>query len=99
MPSVMTFAAKPTLAGDLVVLRPVQAADAAALAAVDAETTRLTGNHRTWSLPELEQWYASRAACDDRLDLAIVERATGRWAGEVVLNQLDRDNRSLRFPS
>jgi hypothetical protein len=33
----------------------------------------------------------------DRLDPAIIERATGRWAGEVVLNDLDADNLSCGF--
>jgi RimJ/RimL family protein N-acetyltransferase len=94
MPPDISFAAKPTLSGALVTLRPVRRADAVGLARLDAETRRLTGSHRTHSLEELEGWYGSRAEHHDRLDLAIVERATNEWAGEVVLNNLESENRS-----
>jgi RimJ/RimL family protein N-acetyltransferase len=97
MAAAISFAEKPTLEGGLVVLRPVRTADAAALYAVHDETIRLTGSHRRYTLEELEAWYGTRAGHDDRLDLAIIERATGGWAGEVVLNDLDTDNRSCAF--
>jgi RimJ/RimL family protein N-acetyltransferase len=93
----ISFAEKPTLTGELVVLRPVRAADASALTAMDAETLRLTGTHRTHDLDALERWYGSRAEHDDRLDLAIVERASGGLTGEVVLANLNADNRSCTF--
>lgn len=91
-----SFAEKPTLTGDLVVLRPVGVPDAPALLSgmLDPEVNRLTGTHTTFSLEELERWYASRAEHHDRLDLAIVERATGECAGEAVLNNLDARNYS-----
>jgi RimJ/RimL family protein N-acetyltransferase len=92
-----TFAAKPTIAGRLVTLRPVQVGDAAQLAATDPDVDRLTGTHRSFALAELEQWYATRGEQTDRVDWAIVENATGAWAGEVVLNDLDADNRSCGF--
>jgi RimJ/RimL family protein N-acetyltransferase len=89
----LSFAEKPVLTGDLVTLRPVQPADAAGLLAMDDETARLTGSlggeDPAWTLEYLEQWYASRAQHDDRIDLSVIERATGAWAGEVVLNDLD----------
>jgi RimJ/RimL family protein N-acetyltransferase len=93
------FAAKPTLAGELVLLRPVEAADAAGLLAIDSETKRLTGSNRDgwFTLGNLENWYATRAGHDDRLDLSIIERATGEWAGEVVLNELSLPNESCGF--
>jgi hypothetical protein len=93
------FAAKPTLAGELVLLRPVEAADAAGLLAIDSETARLTGSHLAagFALKDLEDWYATRAEHDDRLDLSIIERATGEWAGEVVLNELSLANESCGF--
>lgn len=78
-------------------LRPVTEGDATALVATDSETLRLTGSHRTFSLDELRAWYRTRADHDDRLDLSIVEAATGRWVGEVVLNDLDPTNRSCGF--
>jgi hypothetical protein len=69
----LSFAEKPVLTGDLVTLRPVQPADAAGLFAMDDETARLTGSlantDPAWTLEYLEQWYASRAQHDDRIDL------------------------------
>lgn len=97
MSAVISFAEKPTIDGDLVVLRPVQGSDATGLAAVDAETLRLTGSHQTFSLEQMAEWYRSRANFDDRLDLAIIEKRTGQWAGEVVLNDLNAHNRSCGF--
>jgi RimJ/RimL family protein N-acetyltransferase len=91
------FADKPTLAGRLVTLRPAQRSDATELAAVDAETVRLTGTHREFTLADLEKWYSSRGERSDRIDWAIVENTTRAWAGEVVLNDLDADNRSCAF--
>jgi RimJ/RimL family protein N-acetyltransferase len=92
-----TLADKPTIAGTLVTLRPVQRSDAAELAATDHETDRLTGTHLSYTLAELEQWYATRGERTDRVDWTIVENATDAWAGEVVLNDLNVDNRSCGF--
>ena len=97
MPAVLSFAEKPTITGERVLLRPVEVADAAGLAALDREALRLTGTQRTASLEELQHWYATRAGHTDRLDLSIIDRASGRWAGEVVLNDLDEANRSCGF--
>ncbi|HEY2690753.1 MAG TPA: GNAT family protein [Streptosporangiaceae bacterium] len=97
MAAAISFAEKPTLEGDLVLLRPVRRADAAGLDAFHEESLRLTGSHRRATFEDLEAWYASRADHDDRLDLSIIERASGGWAGEVVLNELDPDNLSCGF--
>jgi hypothetical protein len=97
MPATLSFAGKPTITGERVLLRPVDPADAAGLAAIDDEALRLTGTQRTASLDELRDWYATRAGHTDRLDLSIIDRAGGRWAGEVVLNDLDEANRSCGF--
>lgn len=94
----ISLAGKPTLEGELVVLRPVRRSDATGLASVDPETMRLTGSHpREHTLEDLERWYETRADHDDRLDLSIVDRAGGEWVGEVVLNELSPDNRSCNF--
>ncbi|MFE0650064.1 GNAT family N-acetyltransferase [Streptomyces sp. NPDC059534] len=93
------FSYKPTLTGGLVVLRPVTEADVPALLPLfeDAEVMRLTGCHTVFDEPALRKWYGSRGVRDDRLDLAVVERATGRVVGEAVLNDWDPDNESCSF--
>jgi RimJ/RimL family protein N-acetyltransferase len=82
------------------VLRPVAEDDAPGLLALvaDPEGNRLTAT-RDLDLSEeaARQWYGSRAEHDDRIDLAVVDRSTGEYAGEVVLNELDRANRSCNF--
>ena len=91
---------KPTLEGERVVLRPVTGEDAEGLLDLlaDDEGNRLTGTRGLdLTLEGARSWYDSRAEQDDRLDLAIVDRATGEYAGEVVLNELDGDNRSCNF--
>jgi RimJ/RimL family protein N-acetyltransferase len=95
----MNFAEKPVLSGELVTLRPVEAGDAPAALALNPETLRLTGTHgwQDLTLADAEKWYATRADHDDRIDLSIIERGSGEWAGEVVLNDLDADNRSCGF--
>ncbi|WP_018348512.1 GNAT family N-acetyltransferase [Longispora albida] len=94
------FRTKPTLTGDRVILRPVTAADAPALVEMlnDKEGARLTASRITDSSLELaEKWYGSRAGTADRLDLAIVEAATGAFVGEVVLNEYSPENNSVSF--
>jgi RimJ/RimL family protein N-acetyltransferase len=99
MSNVLTLATKPTLLGDLVLLRPVSVADVDGAVALvtEPETARLTGTHAEVDRDQLERWYATRGEQVDRLDLAVVERATGQYVGEVVLMQLDPDNRSCAF--
>jgi RimJ/RimL family protein N-acetyltransferase len=94
-----TFADKPTLRGDRVVLRPIVAADADAMWADldDVEGMRLTGTHATFTRDAIDRWAASRAAADDRLDLAATDPRTAEWLGEVVINDWDPDNRSCSF--
>lgn len=102
------FQVKPVLTGDRVLLRAFTELDIAAMGSVlaDPELLRLTGSvhstaeadHRS---PVLEQstldWYRGLAARGDRLDLAIIDRASGRCVGEVVLNDLDAGNDSCSF--
>ncbi|MEU7904702.1 GNAT family protein [Actinoplanes sp. NPDC049118] len=97
------FSVKPILTGDKVRLRPFAAGDFPAIRAalLDPEVVRLTGSRPvTWDRETEERtrdWYDTRGAQDDRLDLAVEDRATGGWAGEVVLNQFDPDNSSCNF--
>lgn len=103
------FAVKPTLAGDKVVLRPFNDGDLPAIRAVllDPEARILTGSvhdeaqaHAPESADEAElllDWYSTRNDQPDRLDLAVVDKATGECVGEAVLNQWDPGNESCNF--
>jgi len=99
------LAANPTLVGELVVLRPFTADDAEAMAQImaDPEVVRLTGSansssaHTPVDLQVAREWYGTRQAQTDRLDLAVVDAATGELVGEVVLNELESPNRSMNF--
>ncbi|KUH38663.1 MULTISPECIES: GNAT family N-acetyltransferase [Streptomyces] len=95
------FSHKPTLTGDRVVLRPLTAADTETMAGVidDPETARLTGSagHPPFTIERLRAWYASRAEQTDRLDLGLVDRASGELVGELVLHEWDEPNRSCGF--
>ena len=99
MRGVTSFAIKPTLTGERVVLRPMEADDAEHMWADidDDEATRLTGSHGTFTRDQIDRWCATRGDQDDRLDLAVIDRASGTWAGEVVINEWDDDNRSCSF--
>lgn len=103
------LAAKPTLRGSNVELRPFSEDDVPAMVEVlgDPEVRRLTGSvHdesaalaplRPSEYDELRRWYSTRATQPDRIDLAIIELATGKCVGEAVLNQYDPGNRSCNF--
>ncbi|WP_079171002.1 MULTISPECIES: GNAT family N-acetyltransferase [unclassified Streptomyces] len=95
------FRTKPTLHGELVLLRPVTGEDADALLPIlsDPECARLTGSHGESAFDEerVRVWYETRRDQDGRLDLAVVEKATGRVVGEVVLNGWDAGNESCNF--
>jgi RimJ/RimL family protein N-acetyltransferase len=100
------FASKPTLAGEKVVLRPFTEDDLPALriALQDPEVLKLTGSvHGDEAeadpgdpdrAEQFRQWYRGRNAQPGRLDLAVVDKASGQCVGEVVLNEWDPGNRS-----
>ena len=103
------FAVKPTLDGDKVVLRRFNDGDLPAIRAalLDPEARILTGSvhdeaqaHAAESADEeklLIDWYSTRNDQPDRLDLAVVDKATGECVGEAVLNQWDPGNESCNF--
>ena len=103
------FAVKPTLDGDKVVLRSFNDGDLPAIRAalLDPEARILTGSvhdeaqaHAPESADEeelLRDWYGTRNDQPDRLDLAVVDKATGECVGEAVLNQWDPGNESCNF--
>jgi RimJ/RimL family protein N-acetyltransferase len=103
------FAVKPTLAGELVLLRPFRAEDLPAMRAVllDPEGRILTGSvhdgaqARAPLAPEEEErardWLLSRNDQGSRLDLAVTDKATRECVGEAVLNDWDPGNESCNF--
>jgi len=107
-PSVTDFSYKPTLTGEKVMLRPFRAEDDPALrdALGDPEVLRLTGSVHAEPTqtepkaadPEREREFRDwRNSQPDRLDLAVIDRASGGCVGEVVLNEYDADNQSCNF--
>ena len=93
------FSAKPTLTGDRVTLRPMDEGDYDDLKAAydDAELRRLTGSHLEITEDRAREWMRTCKEQDDRLDLTIVERESGRAVGEAVLNEWDEPNESCSF--
>lgn len=91
--------AAPTLAGERVTLRPVRVEDADALWEMvnDPEGRDLTATTATILREQSDAWYASRGEAAGRLDLAIVENASGEVAGEAVLNEHDPVAASANF--
>lgn len=94
-----SFADKPTLRGQRVVLRPIVATDAEAMwrALQDPDARRLTGTHDVFTRVVVDQWAATRTEQPDRLDLAITDAASGQWVGELALNDWDADNHSCNI--
>jgi RimJ/RimL family protein N-acetyltransferase len=103
------FSVKPTLIGELAVLRPFALdQDAAALREMlrDPEALKLTGSMNgpddiaEWDAAaeaKFWDWYSTRNHQADRLDLAVADRASGQVVGEAVLNEWESGNRSCSF--
>ena len=62
-----------------------------------AELAQLTGTKKRFSRAELSAWLAARPSQTDRCDWAILDVATGDFAGEIVLNELDLDKNSMNL--
>jgi RimJ/RimL family protein N-acetyltransferase len=106
VPPAADFSVKPTLVGEKVTLRPFADADEPGMLAAlsDPEVLQLTGSvHEDQAGPvdvdldELRRWGRSRNSQSDRLDLVVVDHATGQYVGEVVLNEWEPGNSSCNF--
>lgn len=99
MPSPVSLAARPTLTGRLVTLRPLTADDLPQVLATlaDTEAMRLTGTHTRFTTGQVTAALTDWATRPDRLDVAVIDRATGAHAGEAALTDLDADNASCNF--
>jgi RimJ/RimL family protein N-acetyltransferase len=96
----MNFSEKPVLTGERTVLRPFTEDDVPVMARImsDPEVIRFTGSPaEALGLDQLRSWYGTRNDQSDRLDLGILDRASGELVGETVLNEWDEDNRSCSF--
>ncbi|MER7054736.1 MULTISPECIES: GNAT family protein [unclassified Streptomyces] len=96
----MDFSVKPVLTGDRTVLRPFTEADADRMWEIinDPEVEHFTGSPGHELTPGvLRDWYGSRSAQPDRLDLAVTDPADGELLGEVVLNEWAPEERSCTF--
>lgn len=89
----------PTIEGQTVVLRPFVDADLAPIWEMinDPVGNDLTATTEEFDVEQITAWYSTRDDQTDRLDLAIVERATGEFAGEVVLNEYQPATRTCSF--
>jgi RimJ/RimL family protein N-acetyltransferase len=103
-----TFRDKPTLRGEKALLRPVRPEEDLPMLRVmlnDPDVLRYTSDSYTPVAPEWDEamerrvvdWYTTRNEQPDRLDLIVVDRATGRGVGEVVLNKWDEPNRACNL--
>ena len=82
---------KPTLQGEMLVLRPIRAADTDAMwdLVSDPEGRRLTGTTATFTREQVDAWCASRATARDRYDFAVTVHGNDELLGEIVLTDID----------
>ena len=92
---------QPILIGERVRLRPITVHDAADMFAAlsDEESMRLTGTQATFTFEQVERFCERVSKDTDRADYAItlLSDETAKYIGEVVLNDLDWENRSASF--
>lgn len=91
---------KPILQGDTIFLRPLGPDDAETIFASlsDEESMRLTGTQQSFTLEQVQAFYAKVPDADDRIDYAIVLKdGSDLMVGEVVFNDIDFDNKSANF--
>lgn len=90
---------KPTLQGEMIVLRPIRADDSEAMwdMLADAEGNRLTGTTATFTREQVDAWAASRESAEGRYDFAVTANGGDEFLGEIVLNDIDEVVRSANL--
>ena len=90
---------KPTLQGEMIVLRPIRADDSDAMwdMLADPEGNRLTGTTATFTREQVDAWAASRATAEGRYDFAVTANGSDELLGEIVLNDIDEVLRSANL--
>ena len=63
----------------------------------DPEGRRLTATKQVFSRAQIVEWLTSRRSVQGRSDWAIIEKTTGEFAGEVVLNEFDEKKNSMNL--
>jgi RimJ/RimL family protein N-acetyltransferase len=63
----------------------------------DRDLLKLTGTHASYTEDQVRAHLERVAQSADRADWAIIRIEDGSYLGEVVLNDLDRDNESMNF--
>lgn len=92
---------KPNLVGEKIFLRPITVDDAAGMFAAlsDEEGMRFTGTQASFTFEQVEAFCKKVSVADDRADYAITlkDDPESKYIGEVVLNEIDEENRSADF--
>ena len=90
---------KPTLQGEMIVLRPIRPSDADAMweMLADPEGNRLTGTTATFTREQVDAWCSSRATAEGRYDFAVTVEGDDTFRGEIVLNEVDEVVRSANL--
>lgn len=90
------FSVKPVLVGDRTLLRNVCVDDVPkfGLLVTDPNARKLTGDHDSMGVEDQLRLYSFAASDDSQLRLAVVDKATDEYCGEIALKNLDRHNRS-----
>lgn len=63
----------------------------------DEQVQHLTGTHTVFTQDQVHTALQTWPGQDDRADWAIVRREDASYLGEIVLNQLDRDNAAMNY--
>lgn len=82
---------KPTLHGEMLVLRPIGPQDAEPMWEVvtDPEARRMAGIAREYTHADVEAWTKGVAAAEGRIDLAVTMAGDDEYLGEIVLDAID----------
>ena len=81
----------PTLQGEMIVLRPLEARDADAVHELlaDPEGRRLVGSTRQYTRAQIPEAIARAAAADDRIVLAVTANGSDEYLGQIALEAID----------
>jgi RimJ/RimL family protein N-acetyltransferase len=87
---------KPTLQGEMLVLRPIGPQDGDGMWEMvsDAEARRMAGTTRDWTRADVDCWLRAVGASDERIDLAVTANGSDEYLGEIVLEAIDTSVRS-----